>query len=791
MCIIKKHNFDFFYLVMSITIPPISTMKQQTNISAFGDFSAIILGKYLFVFSNQGKEFQFEFMVEIPDEGNVKVSINNSEYAEEHLIATFSKNSIIIIGMGEQKVLGAFLTNCVHLTWDLLGQKSFFSCSYNNIIEHCVLNTIDDKLHLGVLQTFKIDQEVSKLYTPKNSPNSLFVLATSGVIYHYSRSSSQKQMKFIRKFSLNDSENQIFDIISGPSDFLYLICNNRVYIYHINKFRISKVISVDVSFKYFLAAFKIEKYQYSLFMLSHNNSITEWVFDFDKLCFTPCQDSFIFPQIVSDSSQTLHPFRDGFLFVDNTPFIHFLKSQQKYFIVSSFMIPTYSPSMIPVALGLRCAFQNLNNNILVICGSDMKTELNIRPHRKIVSFGCPNAMVALYCTNKDLYAVSLKPNIFQKIIYSAKSENQKSTIIKNMKCSSKHVALLLGNDLVKVFSLSNYMIDGNIPVDQPSFFDIFSYDSSKYYVIYSQSKDIIQISTNDNSIIEIKCDATNYLCFIDYQGSPSVLTKTGKIITPKEEFSLFDSSNSAFYHHNSNTLAISHPARIVVYSLESKPITLHEFDEINSQIISFDGIFITILTSKNEIKFLSLHGFRKNTSLNDVSPKYSLIDHNELFKILLFESHMFSISDQITDEINETRYFLGLPIIPFPLLEGESTAKLYRNIFMSIAQGPAFQSNELLKCANQWEKEGRFINAAILYNFLSDFQNCAHCLTKMKKFELAIVYSKKHNIPSIFFKAAKKLAKMFHTKGDHMKAAAIFRDLNTLQVSRSMDNSFL
>ena len=90
--------------------------------------------------------------------------------------------------------------------------------------------------------------------------------------------------------------------------------------------------------------------------------------------------------------------------------------------------------------------------------------------------------------------------------------------------------------------------------------------------------------------------------------------------------------------------------------------------------------------------------------------------------------------------------------------------------------------NNLIETALIWEKEGRYINSAIIYHFLKNFLKCSKCLILSKKFELSFCYSYLFNLKNEIIESAENIAIKNNLQGNIIKSGEIFSEINNLLI---------
>ncbi|EAY17893.1 hypothetical protein TVAG_011190 [Trichomonas vaginalis G3] len=690
-----------------------------------------------------------------------------------------------IISIDDKKVLSTFISNCVHLVWDILQLASMFTCSDDNVIQHASIDFgPNNQVNLGIDWSCQFNDVITKLVVPNSSPNTLFVLTNEGSIHFYGRSANYKYFRSIREINFQIEGEKVIDIADSFSDFLILMTEHMICFYHTLKFKISSVITTSLKFTSFTRLITIPKYPFKFFTLTKHKTLIQWCFDFETGSFKIIPNPYKFMTKNTEMVNTLSISENGFYYLsDKLRIINLSVETTDIMVQKSFDIPIISYPKLISAIGNNIAFINYARQLCITNNGKVNTIIN--SEGPIIGLAFPSPSLIMYITENEFYSLSIKPPMYKNLILTSSFIDQtKSINFQDMKESGGIVAVRIGQNRIFVINSKDQkqtelyffenLVDYYITeMKEPSF----------VLTVGLKGKNTIILDPNHNVLSDNKVDFSEISTTVKINDEIMLLKKNGTLVTTTDLMKMmtFPIHQSAIYHNTSSTICISNSTNIYVFSVKGEaPRETHSFNDNEINLISFDGYTITYLNKAKSVKQVMLS--IRSGSMTNIHEKpqnnfpTTYFSNPEVMKnALIASAYIMEKGDQPPDDVSEIKFFFDIKQRPITLLKGENTSRLYRGAFMSL-KGVEIDDDMRLQfeeCCNSWTKSSRFINSAVMQHFLGDEKSAAQSLIEMKQYELAASYSFEHSFYDIAKMAAAHYAFQRASKGMSVEAASV------------------
>lgn len=755
---------------------PICTQRNESNgsFSCYKSYAAISFPGYVSIFHiDDSSKFNFLFNFKTNEQKYSQIRFNESEYCDDLVVSVFNENSLYIFSILQRKLLLKQKLNCTALVWDTLKPMSFLvvidehNLQYRRVEEETTVLEYDDPIQLSVKQ----------IIIPPSHPNYLFALIESGTIYHYARSSVDRKYRFIANYFESCDDEKITGLCETEMEFFVMMTNHHIGYFSLDKLKSCWTICQTEEKN--LAIITLPHYNNWIFLLLSFGDLIGIKYSLKNRRFDIRTNRFTFKSFNQNFVRNICSLDDKiFLFSSdfNIWCLSLEKKNKKYYICSKtlYRFPILS-DMIQFINMDNLAFINSNNCFQIINYKTFETKFYFDLKKnQISSFKWICEKLFLFWNNHNILifnmeTLELKPI---KISFEGREilEIKDIYIVGNFLFVKNNIESIIIIDVKTKFkyyyNLNEYLYFDVIKDRNLDFVFVLAKDNKDIYIFDHTQKLIYSINVSYKKVLKVVQIENTYAAYLN----------DGSLTIGNENKQLTFSTPTTLYQQNDIIVLCSYD-QFEVFHNYYEPLA--KFYYKNAEIIginvneiifkSKDKIQIEYLNKPNQIK----EDFQ--LSYNFYDPYLNRFNIKNLNKCLQLKARIMSFGTPFLDETSEILYFIGLKQEMYNLVDGEDPNRLFRNMFMNldINKFSEEQLQHFKLCAESWEKNQRFVNSAVMYHSIKDYEKCAKNLLNMKMYNLVIYYCIYYGIENIKSEAILVYVSRLIKNGELLRAVAI------------------
>lgn len=718
--------------------------NKEISFTCCTNYSAISVHGLIMIFQNdeRNKKIKFKYSIKINNQNYQKLKFNENYYSTRLILASYSSNTIIFIDVLKRKVIKVLSIITTDIFWDVLFQNSFFHVGDGSILQHFSLdfdsdNDVKDKnWSIDVLSLPK-----KLIFHPFYSENML-LLTENGYVYHFKIKSGSKLPILIKKF--NNETNKIIDINASSFDFFIIITDHSIGVYHLNDNRLVWVICVSNYFPDFVGGISHPNYLNYFFVFSNNHRFYAWKFSKKQNVFKVKNSEFILFHLDFNFHGEFYTLWDRFIFLANNSSLEtFVFFKNKFIFKDIYYLPIISNKYgIPSKYRNNFLFLTQTNILSAMCQNEIKIRIS---HSDIILDALwfdDNSIV--FNTSNSIYIYNINFNTQKLILSSGFVHNNGKEMFSNLKSICGLIFIQLGDSCVisinpKTKEKELYTLDDIVS------YELISNVQDSFIIIFKTKDQKIKLMTPNGKIPYQTYDIPYETIsgFININGDIGIYLTNGQIVFAVHKMKLQPASKILY---NNGILIVSTAKEILVYKYFNKDfIPVCVFDIKNSEIISFDGNVILLVTKEKILSTISLNynqSKQENNEENIIFPSTKYLDFDYIKSNYLNMIYLFSSLKQIPKEVIDIRFLMNENI----LLSSNYADfnEIYRNVFLSFyGIQLTKQQKELIFNSLKYADES---DLPIFYHFINEHNKVVECLIQKKQYEFGIFYSHKYGL---------------------------------------------
>lgn len=761
---------------MSLLVAPWQAHRKDVSFCCNSSHVAIAVKSMVMVFRAEKSGLVFEFSVQAGNGSQVPLlAFNDSPYSDELILAAYTKESIAIISCDRRQVVFQADTGGEYLAWNRVSRSSFYYFSVDRVLEHWVLDLNANPIAARVDWQTEFSSPPMRMVICPMAPASFFVLTLDGTVYHYARSAPNNPARLIRPIVCEKENETIVDIAATNMEFIVIITQHAIGLYHIFKFELVWILRLDKTSVGFMRVVSHSNYSKYIFALMENRQFYALKFSRKKKGFE-FRNVFAFHAFSTNFIRSFSVFGDNFIFFTTDMRLNVVAYNEKrdrFSVVWLYGIPMFSMKLMP----------SVNEKYLAYLGDDHSIQvLNSKTLQYLRSYRYESSVVGLtllkqkcvFVTETDVFLLSLETNAITRVLsYSDIFPKRLCARFADMKTCGDLVFVRLNEYTIVKVSIENPKYEYH---SFPSIVDyqVVADPKAEFYLfLQTQEGAVDVVSSNWKVVCSYEMVLSKVAGYVNIQGDIGVYLKSGTIMFNDHNVVLCECQKVLFA---ANSLIIQTADAVLFYRYENDFFFVDSWAEKNTTLISFNGEDIVYLTRDGYLKIRSITDTPARKITHTVNwPWDGFLEKSWLKHTLTIFCETLSCLVPVPDDVTEIRFFFDREQEPYRLAQGENPDRMYRNLFLCCAGIPLSESQREMftECAKSWELDRRFTNAALMYHFLKEHRRAAECLIEMRSFELGIYYALCHNFEDLAHKGTLKYAIEKAKRGETVLAAAM------------------